>query len=145
MKKIFTAIIGISFLLNVVWENIQAPLYQGYGGFWNHLPFCFLGALGDAAAISISYWLVDMSIKKVNWFRHPTLVKLFIFLLFELAIAFLVERGALSNNLWAYTDSMPLLLGTKIGIYPLIQLMVTGIVSILLVKSSKNTDIDYKL
>ena len=31
----------IGFLLNLIWENFQAPLYEGFTNFWEHFMMCF--------------------------------------------------------------------------------------------------------
>jgi len=130
MKKYLAIIAAMSFFLNFTWENLQAPLYQGYGGFWNHVSICSLASLGDAVAIVIGYLLVRLVTKRIAWFKYFRLSEQVLFLLFTLSLAYVVEWVALSQKLWAYTPSMPLVLNTHIGLLPFIQLAVTGALSL---------------
>jgi len=143
MKKTFVAIILVSFVLNLVWENLEAPLYQSYQGFWSHFPLCLLGTFGDVAAIVIGYIVVGLVRKRANWLSNLKFGSLAVFFLFELVLAYLVEWYALSQKFWIYTSSMPDLFSTRIGLLPLLQLGVIGITSVFIVKIGFKRILDY--
>jgi hypothetical protein len=63
--KILFIVAGVSFLLNVAWENLQAPLYQGYNNFWQHFPICSVASLG--LIILVLYLVLAIINKDILW------------------------------------------------------------------------------
>jgi hypothetical protein len=57
----------IGFLLNLVWENVQAPLYKGYTNFWDHFMICFRASLIDAIVILLLYGLTALGFNIFFW------------------------------------------------------------------------------
>jgi len=54
----------IAFILHIIWENAQAPLFQGYTSFTQHFPICFLGTIGDVVFTLFIYLLVSLLVKR---------------------------------------------------------------------------------
>lgn len=74
--RLLLAIFLIGFLLNLVWENVQAPLYEEYSGFQGHFVLCFWASLVDAAVILLLYgllaaWYSDFSGLNIWTGRRP--------------------------------------------------------------------------
>jgi flagellar biosynthesis protein FlhB len=60
----------IGFLLNLVWKNAQAPLYEGYGSFWQHFMICFWASLVDAGVILLLYVLLAAWYRDFFWVEY---------------------------------------------------------------------------
>lgn len=127
--KILILLFVLAFVLNFAWETLQAPLYSGntigIRSFWLLMLYA---SFIDAAWILAVYGLISIIDKTVEWKLNVVNVVLFSILLF--AIAFFVEKYALSVGRWSYSSLMPVIFG--IGLSPLVQLAVTGITSLFL-------------
>lgn len=119
-KSIFTfwlLLFVFAFLLNLVWEEFHSALYLNYqGGAITHF-ILIRAALADAIFITLLFYLAKVT--KINWF-FPVLAVL---------LAFLIEWWALGTGRWAYNNLMPVVPILGVGLSPLIQLAVTGIIS----------------
>jgi hypothetical protein len=107
----------IAFLLHVVWENAQAPLYAGYRSFSQHFSLCLIGTLGDVA-ITLAVLAFMLLIKK-ELTRPADFLALAIL---GLMIAVLIEQHALLVGKWSYAFVMPLLPVVKVGLAPILQM-----------------------
>lgn len=123
LTKTLLTVTGVGLLLNVVWENLQAPLYQGYNNFWQHFPICFVASLGDMLVIVILYFLIVAVKKDVFWIVKIDKVDLAILIVAGAIIAITIEKGALYIGRWEYTSAMPLIPYIDIGFFPVVQMM----------------------
>ncbi len=121
-----------AFVTNLIWENMQAPLYIGYKSFEQHFLFCLAASLIDAAVILAFYFIVMLMRKDALWPLNIQPADTLALLAMGLVTAILFERWALESGRWDYTDEMPVVLG--IGLAPLIQLGILSIISVYLVK-----------
>jgi hypothetical protein len=108
----------VAFLFSFLWENFQAPLYLGYSGFARHFPTCLLAALVDALIVSVIYLGVSRLKGSLIWMA-----------LVGGMIAIGIEKWALFNGIWQYTSAMPLLPFFRVGTLPVLQLMLTPVLS----------------
>jgi len=128
MKPIVT-FFGSSFLLHLIWENLQAPLYLGFASFQQHFWMCLKAtATGDMLFMLTIYLALAaihgdwLWIAHAATFRHPAtwLIALLIGVLlavsFELWAVYVVER-------WQYSASMPILPILRIGLTPVLQMI----------------------
>lgn len=124
MKKsrLILSIFIIGFLLNLVWENVQAPLYEGYSNFWDHFMMCFWASLVDAAVVLLLYCLLATWYKGFYWIRYINWQSVAVLVLLGGGIAIGFEQWAFNNKTWSYTDSMPVIL-LDTGLFPLLQMM----------------------
>ncbi|HYF05752.1 MAG TPA: hypothetical protein VEA59_06305 [Patescibacteria group bacterium] len=122
-KKIIATISILAFLLNLVWENAQAPLYQGYSSFWQHLPICTLGALGDVVIILVLYTLLALMHWNPAWIVNTSKSDLVWLMIFGVILAISIEWYALGTNRWQYTSAMPLVPLFKAGLLPVLQMV----------------------
>ncbi len=113
-----------SFLLNLVWENAQAPFYAGYAGFWQHFIPCFRGALGDVLIIALLYVICAWRFSNAYWIRSWTAMSITFLVIVGIVMAILIEYTALSVGRWAYTPMMPIFLWTKAGLWPVLQMAI---------------------
>lgn len=121
-----------AFGLNLVWENLQAPLYAGYKTFWQHLPACIFGAVGDAILIFCLYLFTKIILPKATGFLFYALLAIL-----GLLSAVVIEKFALQMNLWQYGD-MPMLPIVNIGLYPVLQMTFLAPLSIFFAKLYDN-------
>lgn len=127
MKRFVTLLINIvlvSFLLNLAWENAQAPLYAGYTGFWQHFQICFWGVLGDVVIILFLYGILAFGYRNIWWIKVWNTQSITLLALIGMIVAISVEYYALSVGRWAYAPTMPLFLWTKAGLWPVLQMTI---------------------
>jgi hypothetical protein len=116
-------ITGIGFLLNLLWEMAQMPLYTQYHTFADHI-VCIPASVGDVLLILILYTIVSFSFDDWNWIRALTKRNTFLLVLLGMLIAIVMEQRALSLGLWGYTIHMPLLPLVHVGLLPVLQMMI---------------------
>lgn len=131
--KYLFAIFSVSFLINLFYEVSHSVLYN-----WNVLPLentvyfyvprILSATLGDGIFISIIFLLNCLFQRGISWVKRPKKRDYFAFAFLGIIFAVAVELKASAFNSWTYLDSMPAILG--IGLTPLIQLALTGIVSL---------------
>lgn len=111
-----------AFILHIVWENAQAPLFQEYASFANHFPVCFVGALGDVAITLLVYFIVALLKNNFGWvivLNKKDIISLAVVGFF---IAVGIEWRALLFGRWAYTIAMPIIPYLKVGLAPILQM-----------------------
>lgn len=116
---------GSSFLLHLLWENLQAPFYQGYTSFSQHFWVCLKAtATGDMLVMLLIYFSLAAAHHDVLWigrktaYAHPItwLLPLFLGIIFAIGM----EMWALQTHPWAY-ETMPTVFG--IGMLPVLQMI----------------------
>lgn len=130
MPKAFLAYLGSSFLLHLLWENLQAPLYSCYQLFWQCFWICLRATVtGDISFMLTIYAVLALVHRDWRWmedtqaYRHPAtwvlagLVGVLLAISFELWAVHVVHR-------WAYTASMPMLPLLQIGVTPVLQMVI---------------------
>jgi len=119
-------VFAIAFVINLIWENAQAPLYQGYESFTQHFQLCFNATFFDAFFVLVMYGLFTLLRK--NFFTVFLVLLAFV----SFGTAYIIEIRALSSGKWLYTASMPLVF--EVGLSPFVQLFVTSVISIYIVQ-----------
>lgn len=125
--ELYTRVLVIGFLVNLVWENAQAFLYEGYGGFIEHFWTCLVASVVDALVILLVYLLLSLAYRDLFWPRRNSYARYAVVALIGGALAVGFELWALAKEEWDYAESMPLVLG--VGLSPLIQLMVLPVLT----------------
>lgn len=113
----------VAFVLHIVWENAQAPLFQGYASFANHFPVCVVGALGDVAITLLVYFIVALLKNDFNWIVTLNKKDIVSLVVAGFFIAAGIEWRALLFGRWAYTGAMPIIPYLKVGLAPILQMM----------------------
>lgn len=131
-KKLLLLIFVSGFVTNLIWENAQAPLYEGYQNFLQHFPFCFVASIIDGAVILAFYLIISFVRQEILWIKSIRVSDIVILLILGTLTAIAFEKWALQKGTWNYTKSMPLIF--DIGLVPLIQLAALSIISIYVVK-----------
>lgn len=121
------------FITNLIWENAQAPLYQGYQGFSQHFLVCFAASVVDASVIVAFYLMGSLIRRNIFWLLKITVKDITLLLVLGVVTAIAFEKLALKNATWDYDEKMPLIFG--LGLLPLVQLALLSFISIYLVKT----------
>lgn len=122
---------GGSFLLHLLWENLQAPLYEGYTSFVQHFGICLKAAFGDMVFMGILYGALALFYQDPLWlgnrsvYAYPSTWIVTIMTGFILAVGF--ELWALSTHRWEY-GAMPTVFG--IGIFPVLQMIAIPLITL---------------
>jgi hypothetical protein len=112
----------IAFVLHIVWENMQAPLFQGYASFVAHFPMCAVGTVGDVVITLFVYFIIALLKNDFNWIAALNKKDIVILAVVGFLIAVGIEWRALLFGRWAYIGAMPILPYLKVGLTPVIQM-----------------------
>ena len=135
MRQIFkfisllAVLFGAGYVLNFVWETLHAVyLYQGHDmAASRYVPMLIYVSAVDGVLILALYGWVASLWRDLFWMRKPG--ALVVFILSAMVLAAAIEYTSVYVlNRWSYLPAMPELLG--IGISPLLQLALTGIIAI---------------
>ena len=120
MKKILL-IFATAFILNAVWENLHAFLYDNYMGDKITELVLLKATLADAVMITVIAlpFVLFPSWRRQNW----------IIIFVGLVLAIGIERYALLTDKWAYNVYMPIVPFLSVGLTPTIQLGLLGFLS----------------
>lgn len=125
LVSIFATLSAVAFLSNLLWENLQAPLFFGYVDFARHFPVCTLASAGDAALTAVFYLLIALKRRNPAWlWKKFRVSELTLAAASGVLAAILVEKLALAYGWWAYSPAMPLLPLLSVGLLPVLQLAV---------------------
>ncbi|HLD64036.1 MAG TPA: hypothetical protein VI913_04040 [Candidatus Peribacteraceae bacterium] len=131
---------GGSFILHLLWENLQAPLFAGYTSFWQHFIICLPATGGDILVMAFMYGTLALFHRDFFWVANPaayTYQRTWILpLLVGIAFAIPFEWWAVNvAERWEYAG-MPLLPWLRIGVTPVLQMIAVPILTILLTRAS---------
>lgn len=119
------AIFVVAVLFNYLWELAQAPLYEGMERLrivWWH---CFVASLGDGLLVVFIFSAGWAIWQRQDWFAQPGVAGYTVMLLAGLGIGISVEWIAVHvAGRWAYSAHMPLVPGLRIGMVPILQMLV---------------------
>lgn len=139
MKKLLLfllVLIIISTALNGLWEYGQCGIFYTINGEASFENYNLLTGriILDVAATLILFIFMSIINFDWKWFLIWDKKDTFIILLFALLVSFYVEVNALYIGRWGYSGSMPLLIGTEVGLLPLLQWLVIFPISLLLTR-----------
>ena len=129
-KRFFIAGL-IALILNIIWEFSHHFLYVDLSGIpkYSHL---IIASFADMLIILGIFAIVSLKNKNLNWIKNPSKLDYLMVVFLGLIIAIFIEMINLNLGRWEYTMAMPTLFG--IGIIPLIQLALTGVISLIFIK-----------
>lgn len=130
----------LSYLLNFFWESWHAFLLyspesipQTLSGYVKLITYV---ATIDGLLILLMYGIVSLIWRDLYWIhkiKNINNTKICSFIISGLIIALIIEYHALFiANKWSYNEWMPTLFG--IGLSPIIQLAITGVIALFVVK-----------
>lgn len=133
LKKL--SILGLVLLiLNIIWEFSHSFLYImaksiDMSGISKY-PHLIAASFGDMLIIIGIFIIVSLKNRNFTWIKGPGKFDYLLIIFLCLAMAVFIEVINLNSGRWAYTAAMPTIFG--IGISPLIQLALTGVVSLII-------------
>jgi hypothetical protein len=119
------AMAGFAFLLNFVWEMLQAPFYTGVPDamHWSETVRCARATVGDVGIALAGYAAGALAARNRVWIGQPSPRARAAYLATGLALTSLFEVYSVRVAArWAYSPSMPTVLG--IGLLPMAQWVV---------------------
>lgn len=128
---------GVSFTLHLLWENLQAPLYAGFVSFPQHFWICLKAAVGDMLFMLVIYATLAVVHRNPLWmndqdaYTHPATWILTPFVGILLAVSFELWAVHIDQR-FAYAEAMPLIPVLRIGLTPVLQMMLISFISLLL-------------
>lgn len=129
-----------SFLLHLLWENAQAPLFEGYVSFGQHFPICLRGTLTGDMLFTLVIYLTLALVHRDWWclsnpqtYRHPATWLLPVTIGLLLATSFEFWAMYVAQR-WTYTPAMPIVPILGIGLTPLLQMVLLPLLTLLLTK-----------
>jgi hypothetical protein len=120
-RKLYIYIFLIALGLNLVWENLHAPLYQVYNPIMRKV-FFIKCALADAFITLLVYFLVTQLLKNPYWIRHLIWKYILVAFLVSMVISVVMEKSPLYLGWWSYGAEMPVLPWIQVGLSPFLQL-----------------------
>lgn len=128
MYSLYVTAFAIAFALNIVWENAHMSLYKNFNGDGSPLSR-FLRSLYDSfmdAVLILSLFLLPALLLHLSleWPFAAGFTEHVLLALLGGVVATVIEWRALATGRWQYTDKMPLVPILKVGLSPLIQLMI---------------------
>jgi len=122
MKKIFVTII-LAFGLNFLWEIAQSFLYAPhYQGFGQLISVHLWASVGDVVMVAVILSITKIISGRILKNKNKKL-ELFVIILLGFFLAVAVEKYALANLMWAYNVWMPMIPFLKVGLTPVLQMM----------------------
>ena len=134
-KKRFLIIGLIALILNILWEFSHHSLYISLSEIPKY-PHLIIASFTDMFIILGVYLIISMKNKNTDWIKNPNKFDYLMQIFLSIIIAIFIEIINLKLGRWEYTAAMPTLFG--IGISPLIQLALTGITPLILIKQIKS-------
>lgn len=138
--RLYELLLAVALGLNAVWESWHAVWLYDWTRGWlarvTELPQ-FVRLIGrvtvvDALIIGAAAGLTGLLWRSPGWLRRPGWRQLLLFAVVLIFWAAVIEwRGVFWRGDWAYDETMPVVFG--VGVSPLLQLAVTGVVSVLAV------------
>jgi hypothetical protein len=127
--KISLTIFAIAFALNWIWENLHAPFYGGYEGFFQFLPLISIASVWDGIMVLGIYAAVAAVFRDMEWIKSPNRASVSLAVVLGLAMAVYIELRAMREGRWSYKAIMPLIPILKIGLLPVLQMMILPILT----------------
>jgi len=127
MRKRFLLLIGVALVLNLIWEFSHYRLYVDLSGI-SPVPHLLLASFTDMIILTVIFSAISLKNKNLEWIQKPSRLDYVLIVVFGILVATFIELRALRIERWAYQELMPTIFG--IGLSPLLQLFVTGIVSL---------------
>jgi hypothetical protein len=119
-------LVVFALLLNLPWELLQAPLFEGMADAPHStvIRACLQATLGDAVIMMLAHAAVAAITRRRHWVLAPSWRDLAVFSAVGVAITAVIEwlatRGHWAQT-WVYSSAMPVIPGLEIGLSPLLQ------------------------
>lgn len=128
-SRFIIILIIVSYILNLSWEIIQAPLYNGIPFSTHHILLCALGSIADVIMVLLIYLTFAELLKNPFWIKNIKTYQIILIILIGGLGAILGEYWHTASGNWNYKHSMPLIPFTRVGLTPVFQFMFLPIIS----------------
>lgn len=128
-KRLSFIILAFAFLLNLVWEMLQMPLYKELGWNMQSFLFCALASVADANMTLLLYYAFALFYKDPFYGANLTLATTLMLAVVGGLGAILAEMKYTAEGTWAYADSMPIVPIVNVGLSPVLQFMVLPVLT----------------
>ena len=141
IKRIYL-IISLIFLFgfgaNFIWEKMHIVLYQNYESYANALvfPVSLHASFIDAIIIFGIYFCIALLQRNIFWLDSFNPKSVFLVLLLGFIISVLIEVDALAKGKWAYNNLMPIIPFIRIGLSPVLQMLILPLIVFSAVKKT---------
>ena len=126
-RTIFNMLI-IAFVLNWIWELLQAPLYKGFSYSVFNISFCTLASVADVTMVILLYFIFALIYKNPLWGQQPTLMRVLLVMIVGGIGAIVAESLHTKAGNWAYSDKMPIIPIGKVGLPPILQFLMLPVI-----------------
>jgi hypothetical protein len=121
------------FLLNGNWEWLQTPFFADSSSTLNEIVWFRLHCtLGDVLILMACAGGVTAVRRSARWLAGPGFLDLALLTLFGVVYTVFSENRNLSRGAWEYSDLMPIVPGTSVGVVPLVQWLVLPTLAVVL-------------
>ena len=120
-------VIIVSLIFHGIWEYWACGTFYTGADFNSsaHLLLMISATFGDVVMSIVLFGILSGLNKNYNWLLNKWNPKdITIMILYALFLSFYFEIDALHQGRWGYSEYMPLILGTPIGLVPVLQLLV---------------------
>lgn len=136
-KKFIASLISFAFGLNFLWEISQMFLYADHtNGFADFVLVHIKASLGDLVIFTIIYLIGLIFFRNAKWFAAKGKLPYFFAAMCGFLIATLIEKYALETNRWQYNNLMPIVPFFKVGLVPILQMIILPWITILFAKKN---------
>jgi|SRR3989344_4103047 len=129
--KRFSVLSLVVLALNLIWEFSHYSLYIDLSGIPQYIHLV-IASLTDMTILLGIFIIVSLKNKSFKWIKNPSKLDYLFVAFVALVVAIIIEIINLNLGRWEYKDLMPTIFG--IGISPLIQLALTGIISLFIMR-----------
>ncbi len=128
-KRLVFVMAPVAFLLNLVWEIVQMPLYMNGSYSFSEITCCILASVADTLMVALIYLGVALIYKSPLWIEDIKWQQVVLVILIGGVGAVLAEMRYLSTGIWTYSASMPIVPVANVGMSPLLQFMFLPLLS----------------
>lgn len=125
-RKRMMCVCAISFILNISWEFMQAPLYAKMITSSHHAALCSLAAIADMIMTLVLCLFFEFLYGEVTWLKPHRVCWM---MLAGFAGATVSEYVHLRAGNWVYASTMPLLPVVHVGLAPIAQFTILPVLS----------------
>lgn len=132
-RKMVVTIAAMTFMLNLIWELAQGPLYEGFEYDLKHVSFCALASVADMLMVLILFFGFSLIYLSVSWITYLSPKRVLILVVVGTVGAIIAEVWHTSQSDWAYADAMPIMPWLGVGLSPVLQFAVLPYLTFLIV------------
>lgn len=123
-RKFMVAMSATGFAVNLIWETLHAPLYQGHRYTINGFSILALASVADAIMLVLLYSIFSLILNDPYWIRTLSMLRILCLVLVGGAGATISEVLHTHAGDWKYATSMPIIPVANVGISPVLQFMI---------------------